>query len=102
IAGPIAVIPESPTALREIPAARVSTATVDGESFPALLVRKDANEISLYDLTVPPPVLRHFPPATVSLQDGTTCRHSSAVAAYQDPQLENVLAFLRNAVRPQK
>ena len=98
VAAPISRIPESVPALKELATPHVGTATVGGESFPALTVSKGGTQVSLYDLTVPPPVLRTFPSASLKLSEGSDWRHASLLAIYPEANLERILNFLR-AVR---
>jgi mono/diheme cytochrome c family protein len=99
---PISTIPESAAALRALTTAQVKTATAAGESFPVLVVTQGARESKLYDLTMLPPVLRTLPSPSVKVADGSAWKHSSAIANYQDAELDAVLAFLRAVAAPQK
>jgi len=97
---PIAKIPDSAAALRALPTPQVWTATVDGESFPVIVVAKGALQTKVYDLTKPPPVLRSFPSHAIQLKEGSAWRHSAVMASYPDADLDLVLAFLRAASKP--
>jgi mono/diheme cytochrome c family protein len=94
----ITSVPADVAALRTIVAPQVSTATVNGETFPALVASQIPNETKLYDLTRFPPVLRTFTPSEVSLKDGSTWKHASVLGDFSGAELESILAFLR-AVR---
>lgn len=98
---PISQIPANPAALRAIRTPDVKTATVDGEAMPALVVSQTKTHALFYDLTSVPPVLRTVDPATLDVRDGSAWRHDSVIGSYNDPQLESILAFLREAVKPQ-
>jgi len=100
VASPIATVPSDVAALRQLATPQVHTATVAGETFPALVVSQGKNQVKVYDLTAPPPVLRTLAPASVQLKDGSSWRHSSVVSSYSDADLQAILAFLRaTAVR---
>ena len=99
-ATPIAQLPADAAALRQLATSHVQTATTAGESFPALVVSQGKNQVKLYDLTSPPPVLRTLRPAAVTLKQGSDWRHSSALSSYNDAELQSILAFLRAAAAP--
>lgn len=98
---PIAQIPANPGALRALATPDVKTATVDGEAMPALIVSQTKTHALFYDLTSVPPVLRTVDPETLKVRDGSAWRHDSVIGAYNDAQLESVLAFLREALKQQ-
>ena len=97
---PIAKIPADAAALRQLPASDVKTASADGDSFPALVVSQGKIQTKVYDLTSPPPVLRTFASASVSLKDGSAWRHASVLGSYNDAELGAILAYLREVVKP--
>ncbi len=97
---PIANIPANVAALRELVTPQVKTATSGGDSFPALVLTQGVRETKVYDLTLPPPVLRVFPAGTVKVADGSAWKHSSVLGAYQDAELASILSFLRAVVTP--
>jgi cytochrome c553 len=101
ITDPIAQIPASAAALRELATPKVVTASADGESFPALVLSKGVTQVKVYDLTIAPPVLRVFPAASAKIQEGSAWRHSTATASYTDAELDEILGFLRAASQPQ-
>ena len=79
------------------PPKRVKTAQPLGENpFPALVVGETKEEVRLYDLTVPPPVLRTFSPREVKLSAGTTWTHAAVTRIYSDQELEAILTYLRS------
>lgn len=98
-ASPIAKVPGSVAELLQLATPQVRTATVGGESFPALVISQRSKQTKLYDLTSPPPVLRTLAPSSVTVKDGSEWRHASALAAYSDAELQSILAFLRAVSR---
>jgi mono/diheme cytochrome c family protein len=100
VATPIAKIPADASALRQLAVSDVKTASADGDSFPALVVSQGKIQTKVYDLTSPPPVLRTFASASVSLKDGSGWRHANVLGAYNDVDLGAILAYLRAVVKP--
>ena len=100
VASPIAIIPADAAALRRLATPHVETATVAGESFPALVVSQGKNQTKLYDLTAPPPVLRTLAPASVTLKQASDWQHASVLSVYSDAELQAILAYVRTAVAP--
>lgn len=98
---PISDIPSNPAALRALATPDVKTATVDGEAMPALIVSQTKTHALFYDLTSVPPVLRTADPATLKVRDGSAWRHESVIGSYNEAQLESILAFLRETIKPQ-
>jgi mono/diheme cytochrome c family protein len=101
IASPIEKVPESVAMLRQLDTPGVSTATAEGaagDAFPVLLLSHGSRQTKVYDLSVPPPVLRIFPATAISIAKGSAWRHASILTAYSDADLEAVLAFLREVV----
>jgi len=94
VAVPIATVPANVQALRAV-APKVSTATLDGQTMPALVVSNAMRAVIFYDLTTPPPVLRTADPAAVKLVDGSSWQHSSVIGSYKDDELGAILAYLR-------
>jgi mono/diheme cytochrome c family protein len=99
VATPIAKVPADAVALKALATPEVSTATIGGESMPALMVAKKSESVIFYDLTAPAPVLRTVDPASVQIREGSAWRHSSAIGAYDDAELSAILTFLRAAVK---
>jgi mono/diheme cytochrome c family protein len=93
-------IPANVQALRALATPRVATASVGGESMPAVVVSKARRNIIFYDLTVPPPVLRTVEPASAQTTDGSSWRHASAIGSYNDADLESILTYLRAVIKP--
>jgi len=100
VASPIAIIPADAAALRRLATPHVETATVAGESFPALVVSQGKNQTKLYDLTAPPPVLRTLAPASVTLKQASDWQHARVLSTYSDAELQAILAYVRTAVAP--
>ncbi|HYR90635.1 MAG TPA: c-type cytochrome [Terriglobia bacterium] len=94
VAVPIANVPANVQELRAI-APKVSTAALDGQTMPALVVSNGMRSVIFYDLTTPPPVLRTADPAAVKLTDGSSWRHSSVIGSYKDDELGSILTYLR-------
>lgn len=102
VATPIGNIPADAAALRALATPDVRTATVDGEAMPALIVSQVKTHALFYDLTSVPPVLRAVEePDTLKVSEGSSWRHSSVITSYNDDQLNSILAFLREAIKPQ-
>ncbi len=97
---PISQIPPGPAALRALATPDVKTATVDGEAMPALILSQTKTHMLFYDLTSVPPVLRTVDPGKLKIHDGSVWRHASVIGSYNDAQLESILAFLREALKP--
>jgi mono/diheme cytochrome c family protein len=96
---PVFNIPANAAALKSLATPRVVTATVNGESMPALPVAVKSDAAIFYDLTVPPPVRRTIPPAQFQTREGSTWRHASAIGEYSDADLTAILAYLRAVAR---
>lgn len=97
VAAPISELPVDVQSLRTIVTPLVSTAAMNGESMPALVVSKGARSLIFYDLTTPPPVLVTAEPSAVKLSNGSSWRHASVMGGYKDAELESILEFLRSA-----
>jgi hypothetical protein len=100
VAGSIKAIPADTRALRVLPTPHVMTATLENEAMPALLVSNGSRGVIFYDLTTRPPVLRTAEQGAVTLTEGSTWRHSSALGSYRDAALDSILIFLRTVVGP--
>lgn len=88
--------PPSIDAMRNPPLNEVRTARLaGGDEFPALPVENKDGWVKLYDLTVPPPVLRTLRASEVELSPGSRWRHAEVIASYTDQELELILAYLR-------
>jgi mono/diheme cytochrome c family protein len=100
VASPIAQVPASVAALKALSTPNVKTGTLDGESMPVLVLSDRKQSTLFYDLTSSPPVERNAEPGSVKFTDGSTWRHSSVIAAYNDAELAAILTYLREAVKP--
>ncbi len=99
VALPLASVPESVAALRQVANTQIETATAEGDTFPALVLNKSGAQTRLYDLTVPPPVLRTLPKGVATFKSGSTWNHSEMLKPYNDQELESILTFLRAVVK---
>jgi mono/diheme cytochrome c family protein len=97
---PVEKIPGDVAALRALATPAVATVTMAGEKMPALIVSKTARAVMFYDLTTPPPVLRTVEPNAVQTAEGSSWKHSSVIAAYNEAELASILAYLRAAAKP--
>lgn len=97
VAPPIHDVPLNVAALKALQTPRVVTATLGGDSMPALVVAKKTATVTFYDLTSAPPVLRTVAPSEYSSRDESTWRHASVTGAYSDADMTAVLAYLRVA-----
>jgi cytochrome c553 len=97
---PIAKIPSDPAALRALQTPDVATATVAGESMPALIVSRGKTRALFYDLTSVPPVLRTVDPGALKVAQGSTWRHASVIGSYNAAELASILSFLREVIKP--
>jgi mono/diheme cytochrome c family protein len=95
VAPPIHDVPLNLAGLKALKTPRVVTATVAGESMPALVVAKKTGTVTFYDLTMPPPVLRTVVPAEFSSREESTWKHADVISAYSDADLSSILTFLR-------
>ena len=100
VASPITVIPASVAALKALRTPHVSSATVDGESMPALVLSQASKATTFYDLTSAPPVYRVVDSAQVNIAARSSWSHAAVIRAYSDPELGSILAFLRTTIRP--
>ena len=99
VATPISQIPAGAAALRALATPDVRTATVAGESMPALIVSRAKTRALFYDLTSAPPVLRTVDPGALKISEGNSWRHASVIGAYNDAELASILMFLREAIK---
>ena len=99
VAAPMHAVPTTLAAFKSLATPHVVTATASGDTMPALIVAKKSTEVTFYDLTMPPPVLRTVAPASFASTGSSAWRHASVIGAYNDTELTAVLAYLRAAVR---
>ena len=95
VAAPIAQVPASVAALKALATPNVKTGAMDGESMPVLVLSDGKQGTLFYDLTSLPPVERNAEPGSVKFTDGSAWRHSSVIGAYNDSELDAILAYLR-------
>ena len=85
-----------PADLRAVAVRHVMTAQPVGETaFPAFLAERSERRVRVFDLSSPLPVLRTFTPNAVKLTDGSAWEHRNAVSAYSDPELGEIVKYLR-------
>jgi mono/diheme cytochrome c family protein len=97
-----AVSPAQIRGLRTAPGMRVVTASPVGEEpFPALQVEQTPEQIRVYDLTSPLPVLRTFQPAQVRITPGGAWSHAKAIRSYSDADLGAISGYLMWVLRTQ-
>lgn len=87
-------------ALRLLATPSVRTAIFESQSMPGLLLSNGSRAIVFFDLTTAPPVLHTAQPGTVTWREGSDWRHSPFTKAYNDFELEFILAYLRSTVQP--
>lgn len=100
VAAPIEHVPASVAALKALATPNVKTGVMDGESMPVLVLKDGKQNTLFYDLTSAPPVQRDVLPGAVKFTDGSSWRHSSAIASYSDAELGAILAYLRAVIKP--
>jgi mono/diheme cytochrome c family protein len=95
VAAPIAQVPASVAALKALATPNVKTGTLEGEPVPVLVLSNGKQGALFYDLTLAPPVERSAEPRSAKFTDGSAWRHSSVIGAYNDAELDAILAYLR-------
>ncbi|HTR38750.1 MAG TPA: c-type cytochrome [Bryobacteraceae bacterium] len=100
VASLIAQVPASVDALKALATPNVKTATLDGESMPALVLSDGKQGAQFYDLGATPPVERDVLPGSVKFSEGSGWRHASAITAYSDAELNAILAYLHAVAQP--
>lgn len=90
--------PGSVAAIRGVRSRHVRRARLaGGDEFPALEVESKGGWLKLYDLTIPPPVLRTVPAGEIQFveDEGVAWDHAAAIASYTDQELEAIIEYLR-------
>lgn len=100
VAAPLSKAPASAAELKALATPGVKTASMGGESMPALVLKQGKQSTLFYDLTSAPPVQRNAEPGTVTFTDSSTWRHSSVIGSYNDSDLTAILAYLRAVIKP--
>jgi len=95
VAPPISRVPASAAEFKGLATPAVSTATAEAESMPILMVARRSQDVLFYDLTTSPPVLRTCAPSEVSITEGSTWQHVTALGKYSEAELNAILAYLR-------
>jgi mono/diheme cytochrome c family protein len=81
--------------LRDRSKAQIVTARVAGESpFPAVVVQRSGDNVRIYDLGSPLPVLRSFSPGEVTLEPGAKWNHAAATSKYSRAEMDAINAYL--------
>jgi hypothetical protein len=99
VALPIAKVPVNAAALKSLATPSIATGRVGGESMPILVLSKKSQSVTFYDMTTPPPVRRTVEPSAIQTSEGNAWRHSSVLGAYNDGELDAILAYLRAVVK---
>jgi len=99
VAAPIASIPATVQALRDLSTPSVRTAIAGNQTMPALVINDGSRAKVFYDLTTPPPVLHTAQPGSVTWRDGSDWRHVSVLGSYSETELGLILEYLRAAIR---
>lgn len=100
VASPIATTPPSVAALKALRTPHVSTATVDGEVMPVLVLSHGSKNTVLYDLTSAPPVYRTLDSPQATIAPGSAWSHAAVIRGYTDAELRSILAFLQKENSP--
>jgi mono/diheme cytochrome c family protein len=100
VAGPMLQVPPSVGALKALATPNVKTGILAGESMPALVLSDGKQSALFYDLTSLPPVQRNAEPGSVTFTAGSAWRHTAAIGAYNDAELDAILAYLRAVTNP--
>jgi cytochrome c553 len=100
VATPITQVPASASAARSLATPHVSTATAGSEIMPVLVLSNTTRSVLLYDLTASNPVLRTLEPLSVKIAEGSSWRHASVIGSYSDAELDTILMYLREVVKP--
>jgi mono/diheme cytochrome c family protein len=83
-------------AIRNVRPVHVQMAQAPGEAeFPAIIAQVTSDTMRVYDLSARIPVLRSFPKAQITLNDGAKWDHSAVVNRYSHAELELILMFIR-------
>jgi mono/diheme cytochrome c family protein len=89
-------LPADAAALRAYRSARAQRAEPQNEApFPALLVAATGTIVTVYDLSVPLPVLRTFPEKEIRFTPNAAWNHADTLRAFSDAELTSILSFLR-------
>ncbi len=100
VASPIVTVPMTVPAFQALKTPDVSTATINGETMPVLVLSRGNRDTIFYDLTSAPPVYRTVDSTQVKIVSGSSWSHAAVIKAYSDSELGSILSFLRAAGRP--
>jgi len=92
----VAPIARVPSDLRNAAATHVQNVSIGSDRFPALVVSQGGRRVSVYDLSVVPPVLRSADANQVNVSGAANWRHSNFAGSYSDAELAQIAAFLRS------
>ncbi len=86
--------PYSAASLRAGKNSSVRTATAGADTFPAIVIAQNKEQLRLYDLTTSPPVLRTFASGAVRLSQGSRWTHAGVTKTYSDADLGAIAVYL--------
>ncbi len=98
----ISKVPANAGALRNVATPDVKTTRLGADHFPTIVVSEGGRRTVLYDLTTLPPVMRTVDASSIGIADYSAWMHSTVIKSYDDRELESILVFLREAVRPRR
>jgi cytochrome c2 len=84
----------STAGLRRKVSASVKQVTAGGLRFPALVVSRKNDVVTLYDVADAPPVLRTFAANEVKMEDGAGWTHAAVTRHYTDAELASIGVYL--------
>lgn len=90
----VAKPPQSAADIRQAKAGSVQTIVVGRDRFQGLIGEKKPGVVQVFDLTVPPPVMRNFLPNELKTETGSW-KHASVIQSYSDADLTAVSAYLK-------
>jgi hypothetical protein len=96
----ITSVPRNVSALRALGTPRVQSITVNGDTFPALVVSRGSRRTIYYDLSMIPPVQRQASTVDLVMIQGDSWRHAAVIGAYGDSELQLILIFLGEIIAP--
>ncbi|MBL8174650.1 MAG: c-type cytochrome [Bryobacterales bacterium] len=80
--------------LRQRASANVKSVAVGAARFPALIVDRKNNTVTLYDVAGAPPVLRTFAAAEIRVGEAAGWTHAAVTRTYTDADLASIQAYL--------
>jgi len=67
---------------------------------PLVVLRNTSSNVIFYDLTASNPVMRTLEPASAKITEGSAWRHAFVIDSYSDAELDAILMYLREVVKP--